>query len=90
MGRVSVYSTATTMTLDAPTRRNLELTESGRGDARKSLMSVLNQTKTPMGSRLLRRWVMQPLVDFHRLTRGRRRSPSSTERACCAPNCGTP
>ena len=67
MGRVTVYSTATTMTLDAPTRRNLELTESGRGDARKSLMSVLNQTKTPMGSRLLRRWVMQPLVDLHRL-----------------------
>ncbi|MDQ6906576.1 MAG: DNA mismatch repair protein MutS [Chloroflexota bacterium] len=67
MGRLTVYSTATTMTLDAPTRRNLELTESGRGDARKSLMSVLNQTKTPMGSRLLRRWVMQPLVDLHRL-----------------------
>ena len=67
MGRVTVYSTATTMTLDAPTRRNLELTESGRGDARKSLLWVLNQTKTPMGSRLLRRWVMQPLVDLHRL-----------------------
>ncbi len=31
MGRLGVYSTATTMTLDAPTRRNLELTESGRG-----------------------------------------------------------
>ncbi|MDQ6833595.1 MAG: DNA mismatch repair protein MutS [Chloroflexota bacterium] len=67
MGRLTVYTTATTMTLDAPTRRNLELTESGRGDVRKSLMSVLNQTKTPMGSRLLRRWVMQPLVDLHRL-----------------------
>jgi DNA mismatch repair protein MutS len=68
MGRISVYSTATTMTLDAQTRRNLELTESGRGDARKSLLSVLNMTKTPMGARLLRRWVMQPLVDLHRLT----------------------
>jgi len=67
MGRITVYSTATTMTLDAQTRRNLELTESGRGDARKSLFSVLNQTKTPMGQRLLRRWVMQPLVDLHRL-----------------------
>lgn len=65
--RLSVYSTATTMTLDAPTRRNLELTESGRGDARKSLYSVLNATRTPMGARLLRRWLMQPLVDLPRL-----------------------
>ncbi len=67
MGRLSVYSTATTMTLDAPTRRNLELTESGRGDARKSLYSTLNATRTPMGARLLRRWLMQPLVDLPRL-----------------------
>ena len=67
MGRVTVYSTATTMTLDAQTRRNLELTASGRGDARKSLLSVLDHTRTPMGARLLRRWVMQPLVDRHRL-----------------------
>lgn len=68
MGHLGVYSTATTMTLDAPTRRNLELTESGRGDVRKSLYSVLNGTKTPMGARLLRRWLMQPLVDLSRLT----------------------
>jgi len=68
MGRLGVYSTATTMTLDAPTRRNLELTESGRGDARKSLYSVMNATRTPMGARLLRRWLMQPLVDLARLT----------------------
>ncbi len=67
MGRVAVYTTATTMTLDAQTRHNLELTESGRGDTRKSLLAVLNQTRTPMGARLLRRWVTQPLVDLQRL-----------------------
>ncbi len=51
------------MTLDAQTRRNLELTESSRGDRRHSLIAVLDQTRTPMGSRLLRRWVGQPLLD---------------------------
>jgi DNA mismatch repair protein MutS len=56
------------MTLDAQTRRNLELTESSRGDRRHSLVAVLDQTRTPMGSRLLRRWVGQPLLDRTELT----------------------
>ena len=56
------------MTLDAQIRRNLELTESSRGDRRHSLIAVLDQTRTPMGSRLLRRWVGQPLLDRTELT----------------------
>ena len=56
------------MTLDAQTRRNLELTESSRGERRHSLIAVLDQTRTPMGSRLLRRWVGQPLLDCAELT----------------------
>jgi DNA mismatch repair protein MutS len=51
------------MTLDAQTVRNLELTESQRGERRHSLIAVLDQTATPMGARLLRRWVTQPLLD---------------------------
>lgn len=50
------------MTLDAQTRRNLELTESSRGERRHSLVAVLDQTRTPMGARLLRRWIGQPLL----------------------------
>ncbi len=50
------------MALDATTRRNLELTRTMAGEAGDgSLISVLDRTATPMGSRLLRRWLGQPL-----------------------------
>ena len=58
------------MTLDAMTRRNLELIEPlrpGEGDA--SLLSVLDVTKTPMGARLLRSWLLTPLVDADAIRR---------------------
>ena len=58
------YSTERYMTLDAQTRRNLELSESSRGDRRHALVSVLDATRTPMGARLLRRWLGQPLLDL--------------------------
>ncbi len=53
-----------TMPLDEMTRRNLELIESLRGGADQSgtLCSVLDRTLTPMGSRLLREWLLAPLV----------------------------
>ena len=50
------------MALDAHTIRNLELAESGRGNRRHSLVAVLDHTRTPMGARLLRRWVATPLT----------------------------
>ena len=53
-----------TMLLDQNTRRNLELTESLRGERRKgTLLGLLDLTSTAMGGRLLRRWVEQPLLD---------------------------
>ncbi len=62
------YSTAGFMVLDSHTRRNLELFESGRsGAAKGSLLSVLDMTRTPMGGRLLRRWLGEPLVELDRL-----------------------
>lgn len=62
------YSTATYMVLDANTRRNLELTETIRGGKTQgSLLGVLDRTVTPMGSRLLRQWIGQPLLDLARL-----------------------
>jgi DNA mismatch repair protein MutS len=57
------YSTEGYMTLDGQTRRNLELSESSRGDRQHSLVAVLDQTRTPMGARLLRRWIGQTLLD---------------------------
>ncbi|MDQ2652061.1 MAG: DNA mismatch repair protein MutS [Chloroflexota bacterium] len=58
------YSTDGFMVLDAQARRNLELLESGRGERRHSLVAVLDQTCTPMGARLLRTWLNQPLLDL--------------------------
>ena len=59
-----VYSTSEFMSLDAATRRNLELTETLRGENKGSLLSVLDQTVTPMGKRLMRQWVSQPLLEL--------------------------
>lgn len=47
--------------IDAATRRNLELTDSLSGQARHTLAGVLDRTATPMGSRMLRRWINRPL-----------------------------
>ena len=59
-----VYSTDSFMALDPQTRRNLELFEGGRrGERAHSLLGVLDATKTPMGARLLRRWIGEPLLD---------------------------
>jgi DNA mismatch repair protein MutS len=52
------------MVLDEMTRRNLELVEPIRGGGLQgTLLGVLDEALTPMGGRLLRRWVLAPLVD---------------------------
>jgi DNA mismatch repair protein MutS len=57
--------------LDASTRRNLELTETLRGEASPTLLSVLDTTATGMGTRLLRHWLHHPLRDRMMLTERR-------------------
>jgi DNA mismatch repair protein MutS len=57
--------------LDAATRRNLELTETLRGEAAPTLLSVLDTTATGMGTRLLRHWLHHPLRDREILSRRR-------------------
>ncbi len=58
------------MTLDAMTRRNLELVAPLRPDrGGASLLSVLDLTRTAMGARLLRSRVLRPLVDAGRIRR---------------------
>ena len=65
---LETYSTDGFMTLDPHTRRNLELFESGRsGSVKGSLLWVLDRTRSPMGGRLLRRWIGQPLLDIAQL-----------------------
>jgi len=62
-----VYSPNTFMMLDSATRHNLELTETMRGEIKGSLLGVLDHTVTPMGKRLIRQWVSQPLLDTHQI-----------------------
>ncbi|OMH39183.1 DNA mismatch repair protein MutS [Motiliproteus sp. MSK22-1] len=50
--------------LDAATRRNLELDQNLMGGVENTLASVLDRTATPMGGRLLRRWLHRPLRDL--------------------------
>ncbi|MDE2901153.1 MAG: DNA mismatch repair protein MutS, partial [Chloroflexota bacterium] len=63
------YSPERHMTLDRQTRRNLELFGAGRFGGATALLDVLDYTKTPMGGRLLRRWLGQPLLDRGELER---------------------
>src|SRR5262245_34967581 len=55
--------------MDAATRRNLELTETLRGEPAPTLFSVLDECATGMGSRLLRHWLHHPLRDHLELGR---------------------
>ena len=50
--------------LDAATRRNLELTQNLQGGIDNTLAAILDHTATPMGSRLLKRWLHFPLRDL--------------------------
>lgn len=53
--------------LDEATHRNLELTINLSGKREHSLIWVMDRTATPMGSRMLSRWLGQPLTDRNRL-----------------------
>ncbi|MGC8839533.1 MAG: DNA mismatch repair protein MutS, partial [Anaerolineae bacterium] len=64
------YSLSDFMLLDPATRRNLELVETIRTrSVEGSLLGVLDLTRTPMGGRLLRKRLLQPLLDRERLER---------------------
>jgi DNA mismatch repair protein MutS len=65
---LSTYHISEFMTLDAATRRNLELTETIRSGAlHGSLLGELDHAVTPMGKRLVRQWVSKPLLDVSQI-----------------------
>jgi DNA mismatch repair protein MutS len=65
---LSTYSVGEFMLLDNATKRNLELVQSLRdGGVYGTLLWVLDETVTPMGGRLLRRWILQPLLNVDRI-----------------------
>ncbi len=61
------YSLHEFMTLDASTRRNLELDETLHGERKGSLIGTLDKTVTPMGKRLIDQWVSQPLLNVEKI-----------------------
>ena len=68
--RPTIEVTGDSMPLDEMTRRNLELVESMRGGADEragTLVGVLDRTCTPMGARMLREWLLAPLLSVDRI-----------------------
>ncbi len=59
--KIIPYSVEETIVLDPATKRNLEITSSLGGSLDGTLFSVLDKTNTPMGGRLLKKWVNNPL-----------------------------
>ncbi|MEI6513017.1 MAG: DNA mismatch repair protein MutS, partial [bacterium] len=61
---LSTYSIDGFMHVDSIARRHLELTQNlSDGSRKNTLVTVLDHTETPMGARLLRRWIDEPLLD---------------------------
>ncbi len=62
--QISPLNNTSSLIIDDASRRNLELTETLIGGRREgSLLAILDLTATPMGARLLRRWLLFPLQD---------------------------
>ena len=66
--RIRRYQPGDYIALDGATRRNLEITaSSGSGSRFGSLIDVLDRTATPMGGRLLKRWILHPLKSVEQI-----------------------
>ena len=67
---IKPYSIENFMALDSNAQRGLELTSTIRENSYKgSLLSAINKTSTPMGARLLRSWLRQPLLDVNEINK---------------------
>src|SRR5262245_4289347 len=64
LSRLARLATGEAMLLDPTAVQTLELIDTRDGDARMTLFGVLDETTTPMGARLLRHWLLRPLLDL--------------------------
>ncbi len=68
INKISLIKDNSFMTLDSGTLRNLEILNNIRDNSsRGTLLSVIDKTITPMGSRLIRKWLVQPLLDLDKI-----------------------
>ena len=70
---IRLEHTKDSILIDPQSRRNLELEFNLSGDRDNTLLSVVDKTVTPMGARLLRRWLLRPLRD-HQVLRQRQQA----------------
>ncbi|MFW5450013.1 MAG: DNA mismatch repair protein MutS [Methylophagaceae bacterium] len=70
---LKVEQAADSICLDPQTRRNLELENNLSGGREHTVLAVLDKTTTPMGARLLRRWLLRPLRD-HQILKQRQQA----------------
>ncbi|MBI5051003.1 MAG: DNA mismatch repair protein MutS [Nitrospirae bacterium] len=66
--KINVLRRESHMLLDAATQKNLEITRNVKDGSRQdSLLWVIDETLTPMGGRLLRAWLLNPLLDIEKI-----------------------
>ncbi len=66
---LSGYFSENFLMLDSTTLKNLEVFRNIWGNEKYTLYSSINSTSTPMGARLLRRWMEKPLLDLKQIER---------------------
>ncbi len=65
---LQTYSNSEFMILDSVTLRNLEIVKNVRDEGdENSLYRILNYTRTPMGSRILKKWLLKPLLSVEKI-----------------------
>lgn len=64
MHTVTYYHAEDFLTLDGATQLNLELVKNREGTTKNTLFSVIDRAMTPMGSRLIKKWLLRPLKDI--------------------------
>ena len=61
---INIYDSSEYMAIDMFTRNNLEITETLRNKHKKgSLLHIIDKTSTSMGGRLIRKWLIEPLIN---------------------------
>ena len=64
---IALRAPADALLIDPVTARHLNIVEGAEGGRAGSLLEVLDRTSTPMGARLLRQWLLRPLVSLARI-----------------------
>ena len=66
----NLYDVEDFLMIDAATQRNLEIVKNSTdGTSKHTLFSVMDRAKTPMGSRMIKKWLMRPLVKLEAIDR---------------------